>query len=329
MFKRPACVIATSIVLTAMLLAAPVSTCHSVSASQDQEHISPPQMETRTIPLGYFELTVSPAEVYANMGEAIEIRCSIYCIINTPVEVSSVDMLLFDSYGSMIREQAMTKDSYWSAHTVYTIVGDEAYYQIKFNFSFISLSESGEYTKSVEYTEYTAHSFPIVVSQEQEPIEIVSVLGPVPPFTPGGPAVEITLKNVSVEPVISLTATFEVFSASGIPFDFTFDDVSPSNPLQPNRSTSDTLCLIGGGFSSNVSYPLTINATLQNGANFVYTKLVQIAQPPPNIWGLALAGVICALFQPHVAVLAILPIIFVYLSKSDLQDPSLVNNSPL
>ncbi len=156
--------------------------------------------------------------------------------------------------------------------------------------------------------------YPVSASQSWEPIEIVSVLGPVPPFTPGGPGVEITLKNVSVEPVISLTATLELSES----FDFTFDDVSPSNPLQPNTSTSDRLYLIGGGFSNDVSYPLTINATLRNGANFVYTKLVQIEKPPPNIWGLALAGVICALFQPHVAVLAILPIIFVYLSKSDL-----------
>jgi len=155
---------------------------------------------------------------------------------------------------------------------------------------------------------------PISASQNWEPIEIVSVLGPVPPFTPGGPTVEITLKNVSVVPVISLTATLELSES----FDFTFDDVSPSNPLQPNRSTSAELILIGGGFSSNDSYPLTINATLQNGAKFVYTKLVQIVEPPPNIWELALVGVICALFQPHVAILAILPIIFVYLYKSDL-----------
>jgi hypothetical protein len=85
---------------------------------------------------------------------------------------------------------------------------------------------------------------PVSTSQNQEPIEIASVLGPIPPFTPAGPAVEITLKTVGVEPVISLTATLEVLSASGIPFDFTFDDVSPSNPLQPDTSTSDTHCLI-------------------------------------------------------------------------------------
>jgi hypothetical protein len=128
----------------------------------------PTQMTTRTTPSGYFELTVSPAEVYANVGEPVEIRCSIDCLINTVVEISSVDVLLFDSYGSMIREQAMTKDSYWSAHTAYTIVGDEAYYKLKVNFSFLLvLGESGEYTWSGEYTEYTAHSFPIVVNQNR------------------------------------------------------------------------------------------------------------------------------------------------------------------
>ena len=126
---------------------------------------------------------------------------------------------------------------------------------------------------------------PVSTSQDQEPIEITSVLSPLGPVNPAGPAVEITLKNVGVEPVISLTATLELSES----FDFTFD-VTPSNPLQPNRSTSERVRLIGGGgFSSNGSYPLTINATLQNGAKFVYTKLVQIVEPPLiPVWGWAI-----------------------------------------
>jgi hypothetical protein len=159
---------------------------------------------------------------------------------------------------------------------------------------------------------------PVSASENQEPVEIVSVLGPVGPINYGGPAVKITLKNVGVEPIVSLTAILEVSSVSGLPFVFSFDDVTSSHPLQPNRSISDTSGLIGGGFASDHEYRLTINATLQNGANVVYTQLVQIAQPRPNIWGLALVGAICALFQPHVAVLAILPIILVYLSRSNL-----------
>ena len=138
---------------------------------------------------------------------------------------------------------------------------------------------------------------PVSASQEQEPIEIVSVLGPIPPFTPGGPAVKITLKNVGVEPVISLAAILELSESFYSTFYFTFDDVSPAHPLQPNRSTSDRFFLIGpgGGFSSNVSYPLTINATLQNGATFVYTKLVQIVEPPLIpiwVWAVIAIGIL-------------------------------------
>lgn len=122
------------------------------------DHTSPTSLDS--VPPGirfhYFELTVSPPGVSASIGEQIEIRCSAYPLINTPIEISSVDMLLFDSHDSMIREQEMTNDSYWSFHTVYTIVGDEAYYRLKVNFTF-PLGEPGE------HSEYGAHLFPIVV----------------------------------------------------------------------------------------------------------------------------------------------------------------------
>lgn len=50
-----------------------------------------------------------------------------------------------------------------------------------------------------------------------------------------------------------------------------------------------------------------------------------------KVWGLALAGAICALFPPHVCVLGILAIIFVALSKSEFSSPavkSLPNQQP-
>jgi len=121
-------------------------------------HTSPtsPTSKHPGLRIRYFELTASPAEVSASIGEQIEIRCTVECLFNTVVEISSVDLLLFDSCDYMIREQAMTKDSYWSFHTVYTIVGDEAYYKLKVNFTF-PLGEPGE------HSEYGAHSFPIVV----------------------------------------------------------------------------------------------------------------------------------------------------------------------
>jgi len=49
-----------------------------------------------------------------------------------------------------------------------------------------------------------------------------------------------------------------------------------------------------------------------------------------RVWGLALAGAICALFPPHVAVLGILAIIFVALAKGEFGKPRNKNseNSP-
>ena len=116
---------------------------------------------------------------------------------------------------------------------------------------------------------------PTPTPQNQQPIEIISVLGPLQPINPGGPIVEITLKNVAVQPIVSLAASLEL----GRSFNFDFD-VTSSNPLLPEKSVSAKLTLIGGGFSDNISYPLTINGTLQNGATFAYTKQVQIVEPP-------------------------------------------------
>jgi predicted small secreted protein len=122
----------------------------------------------------------------------------------------------------------------------------------------------------------------------QQPIEVVSVQGPIPPLNPGGPVVEITLKNVSGEPVVSLQASLGITRAgpSGAPFAFNFN-VTTSNPLLPDTTISNTLTLIGGEFSDNVSYPLTIEGKLKSGPEFLYTRQVQIESPDvqnPDPW---------------------------------------------
>ena len=91
--------------------------------------------------------------------------------------------------------------------------------------------------------------------QNPQPIEIKSVVGPLQPINPGGPIVEITLKNVSIEPVVSLNAILELGHG---PFNFNFD-VTPSNPLMPNKSISAKKTLIGGiggGLSGNICHSL-------------------------------------------------------------------------
>jgi hypothetical protein len=123
-------------------------------------HTSPtgPAFESPGLRVHFFELTVSPAGVCASLGEQVEISCTIHCVFNTPIGISSVDMLLFDSRDYVVREQRMTRDSYWSFHTAYTILGDEAYYKLKVNFTFPS-------GRPEEHSEYGAHLFPIVVKR--------------------------------------------------------------------------------------------------------------------------------------------------------------------
>ena len=85
---------------------------------------------------------------------------------------------------------------------------------------------------------------------------------------PGGPEIEITLKNVAVESVVSLAATLN----ENRPWNWNFDfDVTPAHPLLPDKSISAKRILISGGFGDDISYSVTINGSLENGEEFAYT----------------------------------------------------------
>lgn len=85
-------------------------------------------------------------------------------------------------------------------------------------------------------------------------IDIVSIKS-VPPVNPGGPAIELTLKNSGTTPITNLKAMFQLNNN----YTFDFNTVTPSNPLAPGDSISDTQILIGAGFRSESSYPLVIS----------------------------------------------------------------------
>jgi hypothetical protein len=82
-------------------------------------------------------------------------------------------------------------------------------------------------------------------SPANEPVEVVSITGPLSPINPGGPVVEIILNNTGGTSIVSLTATLDIPNALSNPFVFTFN-VTPANPLLPGDSVSDTLTLING-----------------------------------------------------------------------------------
>lgn len=102
----------------------------------------------------------------------------------------------------------------------------------------------------------------------KQPIEVISVLYTQQPgqtVNPGGPPIEITLKNVSDEPVVSLSVTLD----EGRPVDYPFDfGVTSSNPLSPGESISSERILIGGGWGGGIKYSLKISGTMQSGNTF-------------------------------------------------------------
>jgi hypothetical protein len=110
---------------------------------------------------------------------------------------------------------------------------------------------------------------------QYRPIEVVGVVGPIPPYNPGGPMVEVTLKNIGGEPVVQLKAALQL----GKYYDFSFN-VTASAPLVTGQSTTFKRILVGPGstIDSEASYPLKIAATLQSGSIIEYTVQVKMGR---------------------------------------------------
>ncbi len=106
-----------------------------------------------------------------------------------------------------------------------------------------------------------------VISDHIDIVSVKSVL----PVTPGGPTVQITLKNTGTKPITSLKATLHLNNS----YVFNFTNVTPSQPLAVGNSASDTEILIGGGFTTGFPYGLAITGT-QDGMPFGYDVNVHI-----------------------------------------------------
>jgi hypothetical protein len=109
-----------------------------------------------------------------------------------------------------------------------------------------------------------------------QPIQVLSVSGPIQPAVPGGPSITMTVQNFTALTVTSLSVVFTNMGPNEFKFDF---PISDTNYLRPMGSTSDTFTLIDGTFNNDSSYPLTIEGTLQDGSIFNYTVQIKIAAP--------------------------------------------------
>jgi hypothetical protein len=121
-------------------------------------------------------------------------------------------------------------------------------------------------------------------SSASRPVEVVVVVGPIPPYNPGGPVIDVTLRNAGDAPIASLNATLRLSPPSGLtgqplPSTFIFS-VGASDPLLPGQNIQDNLTVIGGSLQTGQDYPLTINGTTLDGQSFSYTVFVQIVPPP-------------------------------------------------
>jgi hypothetical protein len=114
-------------------------------------------VKARTVPSGYFRVSVSPGATSNSFGDRVEIGCNIGSLVNTPVEIRSIEVNVFNFYNSLISEQTTAMDFTWSASAVYAVVGDEACYRLRVNFT-------TPYAEPGEYSEFTADSFPIAAN---------------------------------------------------------------------------------------------------------------------------------------------------------------------
>ena len=128
-----------------------------------------------------------------------------------------------------------------------------------------SLAEDAEYTDIVTLK---YDSVPV-------PVEIISVLEPLtgPTITPGGPLIEITLKNVSGRSITSLDVIMDE-GGKHRRWGFQFG-VSTSNLFRQGETLKAEQKLIGGSFGGeppygNFPYTLEISGTYEDGQAFSF-----------------------------------------------------------
>jgi len=106
------------------------------------------------------------------------------------------------------------------------------------------------------------------------PVQPLSV-NLVPPFTPAGPTIEVTLSSsLGQMPITNLTA---VLSLTGKNQTFEFSNVSASSPLLAGSSASQTETIVGPvSIDTNSTYPMTIEGSFQDGQAFSLQVSVQV-----------------------------------------------------
>ncbi|NHH97465.1 hypothetical protein DYY66_2131 [Candidatus Nitrosotalea sp. FS] len=111
---------------------------------------------------------------------------------------------------------------------------------------------------------------PISNETEDQTVKIVEIKM-VPPYTPGGPVIQLTIQNVGTTPITNLNAILE----TNHNYTFNFKSITSSTPLISGNSRSDTTMLVGGGFQTESTYSLIISG-MKDNMPFEYLEKVRI-----------------------------------------------------
>jgi hypothetical protein len=116
------------------------------------------------------------------------------------------------------------------------------------------------------------------------PVEVITVTGPVPPYPVGQFEVIISLMNVGESSITSLNATLGWVpppGTSGGPVQYSFVfNFSSSNPLLPGGSVYTRSTFVGPTLEGGLHYPLVISGTLEDGTQFFFTENVLFSRFP-------------------------------------------------
>lgn len=126
-------------------------------------------------------------------------------------------------------------------------------------------------TSSATSSVSTSSSLPTQGSQ-QGGVGLSSIVM-IKPYTPAGPTLALTLRNLMGCCITNLTAVLVLNSN----FTFHFTGVSTNHPLDDEQYASAVETLIGGGFDSAKNYTLVVKGTTQDT---VFTYVIQTRIPP-------------------------------------------------
>ena len=119
----------------------------------------------------------------------------------------------------------------------------------------------------IHFTVLNAVSSAIITTPQNSPVEVLLISARSDSEPKDDPTIEINLKNVSPDPIVSLNAVLIEFA----PVDYNFGfSVTTGSPLLPGRNVIAIGDLPQGQFGEGVVYSLKISGTFRNGKTFSF-----------------------------------------------------------